>query len=154
MPDSSTQSARLAVTAELEASLPSVELEVSHGGRGTTYNVGHVDFLIGTVPGCDLRVPGTDLPPVLCLLARRPEGFSLRKLAPTQAILVNGKTAVHADLANGDRVTIGAMDLFVRMSSGASARPAAASGPSAANLQKDITEFRTQVLRFQAERQA
>ncbi len=54
-------------------------------------------FLIGTVPGCDLRVPGGDLPAGACLLARIPEGLTLRKLAPTQIILVNGKTATRAE---------------------------------------------------------
>lgn len=111
MSDRSSQSA----AAELADALPNVELEVRHGGRSTLFVLSHVDFLIGTVPGCDLRVPGADLPPVLCLLARRPGGLALRKLAPTQLLLVNGATVSHANLADGDRVTLGAMDIFVRV---------------------------------------
>src|SRR5207245_2331060 len=53
--------------------------------------------------------------PVLCLLARRPGGLSLRKLAPTQVILVNGQTATRAELGDGDRLTLGAMDVFVHV---------------------------------------
>src|SRR5437879_11268493 len=113
MPDSS----KSVVADALDALgvLPEVELEVRHGGRKTPYPFRQVAFLIGTVPGCDLRVPGADLPPVLCLLARSPAGLSLRKLAPTQLILVNGQTATHAGLGDGDRITMGAMDLFVRV---------------------------------------
>src|SRR4029077_16200767 len=85
-----TKSASLAESPKLDDLLPHVELEMTHAGRNTVFNVNHVDFLIGTVPGCDLRVPGADLPSVLCLVARRPGGLLLRKLAPTQLILVNG----------------------------------------------------------------
>ncbi len=115
MPDLPNQTAFAAADADIAGPLPAVELEVRHGGRTTTYNVSHVDFLIGTVPGCDLRVAGADLPAVLCLLARKPGGFSLRKLAATQLILVNGQTTTRADLRDGDRITLGAMDLFVRL---------------------------------------
>ncbi|MFO0925644.1 MAG: hypothetical protein U0736_01225 [Gemmataceae bacterium] len=49
----------------------SVRLEVRMGGaRPAVYEVGDGGFLIGSVPGCDLRVPGTGLPPVICLIAR------------------------------------------------------------------------------------
>lgn len=99
------------------AELPGVEVEVRQGGRTATYALDHVDFLVGTVPGCDLRIPGTDLPPVLCILARQPRGLVLRKLAPTQVLLVNGQSASHAELVHGDRVTVGATDLFVRLKS-------------------------------------
>ncbi len=115
MSEKTNQSVRLADSAELADSLPSVELEVSHADRKTAYTLSHVDFLIGTVPGCDLRVSGVNLPAVLCLLARRPEGLTLRKLAPTQVILVNGQTVTRVDLNDNDRVTIGAMDLFVHI---------------------------------------
>jgi chromosome segregation ATPase len=104
--------------ASVEA-LPEVTLEIRPGaGRASTFTISHVDFLIGTVPGCDLRVPGSDLPAVLCLLARRPGGVTLRKLAPTQVILVNGQSGPQFDLHNGDRITLGAMDIFVRVQAG------------------------------------
>ena len=40
------------------SALPSVRLEVSQGGRSVPYRFDQVDFLIGAVAGCDLRVPG------------------------------------------------------------------------------------------------
>lgn len=113
MADLSNQSARFAGFADV-ASLPEVRLEMHQGkGRTTAYTVSDVGFLVGTVPGCDLRVPGAGLPAVLCLISRSISGVTFRKLAPTQAILINGQTAGHVQLNNGDRVTVGAVDLFV-----------------------------------------
>src|SRR5450755_3435032 len=61
--------------------LPAVQLDVRHGGaRSAAYALAEVDFLIGAVPGCDLRVPG-EAASLLCLLARHPAGVTLRKLA-------------------------------------------------------------------------
>jgi chromosome segregation ATPase len=92
-----------------------VRLELRQGtNRPTLYEVAEVGFLIGTVPGCDLRLPGADLPPVLCLIARHTNGAILRKLVPTLPILVNGKPVSSGVLAHGDRVTLGAVELLVQ----------------------------------------
>src|SRR5438046_1426055 len=90
--------------------------------------------LVGSVPGCDLRLPGAALPPVLCLIVRRPDGVVLRKLAPAQPVLINGRTATMATLAPGDRITLGAVDLIAHIEGGKSA-PAAATAPSAPTAQ-------------------
>src|SRR5262245_60183360 len=95
--------------------LPTVRLEVHQGGRNVPYLFEQIDFLIGTVAGCDLRVPGANLPAVLCLLARHPEGVSLRRLAATQVMLLNGQNVSRAELADGDRLTLGALDIYVRV---------------------------------------
>ena len=84
-------------------------------GRTTAYTVSDLGFLIGTVPGCDLRVPGAGLPAVLCLLSRNSFGVTFRKLAPTQAILINGQTAGHVQLNDGDRISVGAVDLIIHL---------------------------------------
>jgi hypothetical protein len=103
-------------TPALARGLAEVQLDVRHGaGRSVTYRLDHVDFLIGSVAGCDWRLPGADLPPVLCLVSRGPEGAFLRKLAPTQLLLVNGETAGNTDLRDGDRITLGACDIYVRV---------------------------------------
>jgi chromosome segregation ATPase len=73
------------------------------------------DFLIGSVPGCDLRLPGTALPPVVCLVARQSDAVVLRKLAPTQPVLVNGEPVTVQRLANGDRISIGAVELIAHI---------------------------------------
>src|SRR5437764_2125514 len=96
------------------AELPSVRLEVRAGtARPTVYEVGDGGFLIGSVPGCDLRLPGANLAPVLCLIARQDGGASLRKLAPVQPISVNGRAVSSTYLADGDRVTLAGVELVV-----------------------------------------
>jgi len=77
------------------------------------HDVASVSFLVGTVPGCDLRLPGAALPAVSCLLTRRPDGVELRKLAPIGALLVNGQHAGIQRLQDGDRITIGAVELHI-----------------------------------------
>src|SRR4051794_23953156 len=80
--------------------LPTVRLEVRPArGRSTVYEVGDGGFLVGSVPGCDLRLPGTNLPPVLCLIARHAGGASLRKLAPVQPITLNGRQVTNTYLS-------------------------------------------------------
>src|SRR5262245_507260 len=142
----------------VSAVLPEVHLEVRQAsGRSATFALDHVDFLIGAVPGCDLRVPGADLPSVLCLIMRQPGAVRLRKLAPTQLLLVNGQTATNVELADGDRITLGAIDIYVRI--GAATQPADGSSempssptPPRAELQKQLQVFRAQVVRFNEER--
>src|SRR5262245_25044436 len=75
-------------------SLPGVRLELRPGTpRATFHDVHGLGFIVGSVAGCDLRLPGADLPPVICLIVRHTAGLSFRKLVPTQPILVNGRNA-------------------------------------------------------------
>lgn len=92
---------------------PVVGLQVNLGGRPTLFEVGDGGFLIGSVPGCDLRLPGTSLAPVICLIARGPLGASLRKLAPVQPLSVNGKTVSSTYLNDGDRLSVAGVELTV-----------------------------------------
>src|SRR5262245_40590041 len=80
---------------------PPVRIEVRNGtSRPIIFDVSGEEFLIGSVPGCDLRLPGTNLPPVVCLIARQIDGVRLRKLAPTLPILVNGQPVGHTAATN------------------------------------------------------
>src|SRR5436305_4766713 len=80
-----------------------LRLEVRAGNaRPTVYEVGDGGFLIGSVPGCDLRLPGVNLPPVVCLIARQDQRASLRKLAPMQTLAVNGQAVNATYLTTGD----------------------------------------------------
>ena len=109
---SSTQSA----LTDWSALLPGVVLEVRQAGsRAASYALGEVDFLIGSLPGCDLRVGGTETAAVICLLARHPAGVTLRKLSPAQSILVNGRAVSHHDLADGERIQVGLVEILVRI---------------------------------------
>ena len=43
---------------------PTVRLELRHGSaRSVVYDVPGEEFVLGSAPGCDLRLPGTNLPP-------------------------------------------------------------------------------------------
>jgi chromosome segregation ATPase len=161
--DGTTQPAqvvRMSARSKSEAApadlLPDVTLEVRHaGGRPATYAVGQVAFVIGTVPGCDLRLSGTDLPALVCLLARHPGGLSLRKLALGLPLQVNGLAGMPAQLDTGDRLTIGVTEILVHI------RPAVAPPSGAAleleqgrtQLQQAVTDFRGQLVRFQEEKE-
>src|SRR5438477_11595242 len=98
-------------------SLPAVRLEVRAGNSNTSYSVGETGFLLGSVPGCDLRLPGTGLPPVLALVCRQPDHVRLRKLAPIGVLLLNGESVTDALLNDGDRLTVGTVDITMRISS-------------------------------------
>jgi chromosome segregation ATPase len=97
--------------------LPPVRLEVRHGNSPPLrFDIEEEEFLIGSVPGCDLRLPGSNLPPNICLIKRGPDGVKLRKLAPTQPILVNGNPMPPSGLAtltHADIVTVGPVDIQV-----------------------------------------
>src|SRR5262245_14969821 len=90
---------------------PTVRLEVRVGSaQPVIYEVGDGGFLVGSVPGCDLRVPGVNLAPVLCLIARGAQGVTLRRLAPVQAIQVNGKAVSGTYLGHGDRIALAGVE--------------------------------------------
>jgi chromosome segregation ATPase len=96
---------------------PPVRIEVRHGSTPpVAFDVPGDEFLIGSVPGCDLRLPGSNLPPNICLLRRGPDGVRIRKLAPALPILLNGTPlppAGSATLRHGDVVSVGAVDLHL-----------------------------------------
>src|SRR5262249_29773902 len=88
---------------------------VSGPGRSIAYEVFDGGFLIGSVPGCDLRLPGSDLPPVVCLITRHPTGASLRKLVATFPIAINGRPISSSVLSNGDRISLGPFEIVVQL---------------------------------------
>src|SRR5580700_2294191 len=99
------------------ADAPVVRLEMRHGStRPSFHEVAGEEYLIGSVPGCDLRIPGTNLPPIICQIVRRADGLRVRKLAPTQTVLLNGQPVVtQAALAHGDSLQIGPVELHVHL---------------------------------------
>jgi chromosome segregation ATPase len=96
--------------------LPEVRLELRHGtAPPASFEMFDGGFLIGTAPGCDVRLPSADLPPVLCLITRTPGGVGIRKLVPTAPLQVNNKPVSQGFLADGDRLRIGAVELSVNV---------------------------------------
>lgn len=96
---------------------PPVRVEVRHGAAPPVgLDVTGDEFVIGSVPGCDLRIPGANLPPQVCLITRGPDGVRLKKVAQALPILLNGSPlspAGHALLRHGDVISVGAVDLHV-----------------------------------------
>lgn len=96
---------------------PPVRVEVRHGAAPPVgFDVLGEEFIVGSVPGCDLRIPGGNLPPQVCVIQRTIDGARLRKLAPALPILLNGSPlspAGQATLRHGDVISIGAVDLHV-----------------------------------------
>lgn len=143
--------------------LPQVTLELRHGQAAPAeYEVADTAFLVGSVPGCDLRVPGANLPPVLCVLNRQPGRVELRKLASTQMIQVNGRAVTHCLLNSGDRIRVAGVDLTVAInhladpSASEGARPTGEAPvvPEGARqqLQQQLQRLRDEVVRFQDQR--
>jgi chromosome segregation ATPase len=96
--------------------MPEVRLEVLHGAASAvSFEMVESTALVGTVPGCDVRLPGSGLPPVIALITRAAAGVGLRKLVPTQPVLVNGKPVSMSFLADGDRIGIGPVELTVHI---------------------------------------
>jgi chromosome segregation ATPase len=166
-----TQPAQVAGMAEESPRSPGVRIEVRNGGgQPVAYEVADAGFLIGSVSGCDLRLPGANLAPVIGLITPGAEGTRFRKLAPAQAVLVNGQPVSQAVLGDGDFLTLGKIELRVSLSSAATG-PArkikpAERGPvvpaagaelteqvarARHHLQQQVDEFRAQVAAFHKE---
>src|SRR5262249_31298525 len=114
MADSFPSSPRAPTSEANSLPLPEVRLEMRHGSAPpASFEMIDGGLLIGTAPGCDVRLPAADLPPVLCLITRTTGGVGLRKLVPTAPVMVNGKPMSLGMLADGDRVGIGSIELSV-----------------------------------------
>jgi uncharacterized phage infection (PIP) family protein YhgE len=96
---------------------PPVRVEVRHGAAPPVgLDVTGDEFIVGSVPGCDLRIPGANLPPQVCAIRRGPDGVRLQKIAQALPILLNGSPiapAGQAILRHGDVISIGAVDLYL-----------------------------------------
>src|ERR1043165_8561973 len=143
------------VSADWSSFLPDVQLEVRQGtSRPVQYTLNEVDFLVGSLPGCDLRVPGTEHASILCLFARHPAGVTLRKLTPSQHILVNGRSATHVELSDGDSIRIGLCDIQIRISPPREGMKTSANLEEARReLQERVAAFREQLLHWQKEKE-
>ncbi len=95
------------------AATASVRLDVRAGGGVTSYRVDETGFLLGSVPGCDLRLPGAGMPPVLALVAPQGDRVRLRKLAPIGGLFLNDEPVVDAVLSDGDRIVAGGIEIGV-----------------------------------------
>lgn len=100
------------------------------GSRPSVHEVTAAEFLLGSVAGCDLVIPGDELPPVLGVVTRTPDGVRLRKLAPNLKLLLNGKAIHHAPLTDGDTIAIGPAEIKVHVPAAAAVPVPAGAGAS------------------------
>jgi uncharacterized phage infection (PIP) family protein YhgE len=149
--------------------LPDVCLEVGHGtARSTMYVVAEAGFLIGTVPGCDLRMGGSSWPAVQCLIGRHPGGATIRRLSTAQTVLVNGQPVTTSTLGHGDKIEVGSLEMLVHIQAASTApvkilhgaiggpKPQSSGPPvddkTRKQLQEQINQFREKVVRFEREK--
>jgi chromosome segregation ATPase len=81
-----------------------------------SYEVGSDEFLIGGASGCDLRLPTSGLPPVICQITRKPDGVRLRRLTPLIPVMHNGTPLAanqYATLQTGDSLGLPGIDIGV-----------------------------------------
>ena len=77
------------------------------------------EFLIGGAEGCDLKLPGSNLPATIALIQNTDNQPILRKLSPAVPIFVNTSPLTSntiLPLRIGDIISIGAVDLILEQS--------------------------------------
>jgi hypothetical protein len=95
-----------------------VELEILRGRARQRLRLVEVPvFLIGTAGDCDLVLAEPGIPPVHTYLYLRPEGVSIRALAPPP-LTVNGRVVENALLADGDQFGIGPFEFVIHIRCG------------------------------------
>lgn len=97
-------------------------LEIRLGaGRIVSYPMAADEFLIGGATGCDLRLSGSNVPPVVCQFTQSDDGLRVRKLAPNATVLLNDKPlngSTPSFVRHGDRVSAGPAEIVVQMPNG------------------------------------
>lgn len=107
--------------------LPAVRFDVRiASGRPANHEMTGPEFLVGGADGCELRLVGANLPPVVCHFTRTKSGLKLRRLAPAFPILLNGAPlsgSSPVEVSSGDRVSVGSADLVVNLHGKGHLRP-------------------------------
>ncbi len=97
-------------------------LEIRLGsGRVVSYPMAAEEFLIGGAAGCDLRLSGSNVPPVVCQFTQSDDGLRVRKLAPNATVLLNDKPlngSTPSFVRHGDRISAGPAEIVVQMPNG------------------------------------
>lgn len=95
-------------------------------GPARGYAIGEGEFLIGTAAGCDLRLTGSQYPPVICQFSRSDDGLRVRKLSPTVPVYLNEKPlsgSAPVTVEDGDTVRAGPAEIVVHAIGRAFPRP-------------------------------
>jgi hypothetical protein len=72
-------------------------------------------FLIGSSPRCDLRLGGAEIPPLLALIVCDGSDIWLEAMAAEPALRVNGRVETSVRIADGDRISLGPIELMAHV---------------------------------------
>ncbi len=143
---------------------PAARLDVRIGSaRPTSYPLARGELLIGGAEGCDIRLPGSHLPAVVCQFLQDAEGVTLRRLAPAFPILhnsvaVNGMAPV--PMRSGDRIAVGPADISLDFAAAEPLRPtfvaieAKSKAPESEGLAAERAALEEQTRELEADRVA
>jgi len=106
---------------------PAARLDVRFGSaRITSYPFARGELLVGGADGCDVRLPGSHIPAVVCQFLQDSTGISLRRLVPAFPILHNAAPLdgmAPVALRSGDRIAVGPADITLDFTAAAPLRP-------------------------------
>jgi pSer/pThr/pTyr-binding forkhead associated (FHA) protein/soluble lytic murein transglycosylase-like protein len=94
-----------------------LSLRTSVAGREVVHRFAHASVTVGTDPDCGLRVQGQGVSRLHARLDRRGGRVTICDLKSAGGTQVNGRRTMRAELADGDRVRLGDVDLLVSVRS-------------------------------------
>jgi predicted component of type VI protein secretion system len=101
---------------EAARKLPRVELEILRGrARNKLRRIVVPVFLIGSARDCDLVLADADLPDVHTYLYVNRGGVSVRRIADSPALAVDGREVQSAAIVDGQKLQIGRYEFEVRI---------------------------------------
>jgi hypothetical protein len=96
--------------------LPQARLEILRGqAREKVRDIGGPVYLIGRSPHCDLTLGDPQFPDVHSYLFLTEQGVSLRRVAPTPEITIDGRSIQSGELFDGDRLRTGPYEFRLRV---------------------------------------
>jgi predicted component of type VI protein secretion system len=103
--------------------------------QGKTLAITRFPFLVGRGPDCQLRPNSSLVSRRQCGLVDREGRFFLQDFGSTNGTLINGRTlrGGEIELLDGDQVTVGPLELQVRIAGEAATRPAGAGAAGASS---------------------
>jgi hypothetical protein len=119
------QDARASESGRLPRTEARVVLEICRGRTEHPLRpVSTPRFLIGSSSRCDLRVGGTQIPPLHTLIVDDGADVWIEAMAAEPPLLVNGRAETSARLDDGDRIAIGPIELVAHVHEAVSAAAA------------------------------
>jgi len=101
---------------EAARKLPRVELEILRGrARNKLRRIDVPVFLIGSARDCDLVLADADFPDVHTYLYVNRGGVSVRRIADSPPLAVNGREVQSAAIVDGQKLQIGRYEFEVRI---------------------------------------